>query len=292
MNKAIRLTKSFTALLLTAIITLGTFAVTANAAELKSMDASKSAKFDTAKLYYIYLNLPDNDTDKPLARNEFRWNINGSGYGANVAHLDYLGGKQCKMKLQQKDDYYGIKCDDFKKWLDVEHKKSEVGNVIHQWDDTLKNDNQYFRFEPVPNKADTYYIIAKITDQKNNNLYVGTEKDAYKQESKIALTSKKTEWVVRATDDVSENFGEQQIPGGDSNKIKPQENAPVFMLYPKDYISEVNVHNDAVVEGNCLQLYYTGTTPKITAEWVSSRRAYRLRSYDINENVPKMLMVR
>ena len=33
MNKAIRLTKSFTALLLTAIITLGTFAVTANAAE-------------------------------------------------------------------------------------------------------------------------------------------------------------------------------------------------------------------------------------------------------------------
>lgn len=35
MNKAIRLTKSFTALLLTAIITLGTFAVTANAAELK-----------------------------------------------------------------------------------------------------------------------------------------------------------------------------------------------------------------------------------------------------------------
>ena len=53
MNKAIRLTKSFTALLLTAIITLGTFAVTANAAELKSMDASKSAKFDTAKLYYL-----------------------------------------------------------------------------------------------------------------------------------------------------------------------------------------------------------------------------------------------
>ena len=66
MNKAIRLTKSFTALLLTAIITLGTFAVTANAAELKSMDASKSAKFDTAKLYYIYLNLPDKDTDKRL----------------------------------------------------------------------------------------------------------------------------------------------------------------------------------------------------------------------------------
>ncbi|WP_294657656.1 phosphatidylinositol-specific phospholipase C domain-containing protein [uncultured Ruminococcus sp.] len=287
MNKAIRLTKSFTALLLTAIITLGTFAVTANAAELKSMDASKSAKFDTAKLYYIYLNLPDNDTDKPLARNEFRWNINGTGYGANVAHLDYLGGKQCKMKLQQKGDYYGIKCDDFKKWLDVEHKKSEVGNVIHQWDDTLKNDNQYFRFEPVPNKADTYYIIAKITDQKNNNLYVGTENNAYKQESKIALTSKKTEWVVKATDDVSDNFGEQQIPGGDSNKITPQENAPVFMLYPKDYISDVNVNNDAVVQGNCLQLYYTGTTPKITAEWVSSRRAYRLRSYDINENVPK-----
>lgn len=55
MNKAIRLTKSFTALLLTAIITLGTFAVTANAAAPKSMDASKSAKFDTAKLYYIYL---------------------------------------------------------------------------------------------------------------------------------------------------------------------------------------------------------------------------------------------
>ena len=55
MNKAIRLTKSFTALLLTAIITLGTFAVTANAAEPKSMDASKSAKFDTAKLYYICL---------------------------------------------------------------------------------------------------------------------------------------------------------------------------------------------------------------------------------------------
>lgn len=66
------------------------------------MDASKSAKFDTAKLYYIYLNLPDNNTDKPLTRNEFRWNINGTGYGANVAHLDYLGGKQCKMKLQQK----------------------------------------------------------------------------------------------------------------------------------------------------------------------------------------------
>ncbi len=130
----------------------------------------------------------------------------------------------------------------------------------------MKNDNQYFRFEPVPNKADTYYIIAKITDQKNNNLYVGTENNAYKQESKIALTSKKTEWVVRATDDVSENFGEQQIPGGDSNKIRPQENAPVFMLYPKDYISDVNVNNDAKVEGNCLQLYYTGTTPKITAE--------------------------
>ena len=84
---------------------------------------------------------------------------------------------------------------------------------------------------------------------------------------------------------ISDNFGEQQIPGGDSNKIKPQENAPVFMLYPKDYISEVNVNNDAVVQGNCLQLYYTGTPPKITAEWVSSRRAYRLRSYDINENV-------
>lgn len=30
----------------------------------------------------------------------------------------------------------------------------------------IENDNQYFRFEPVPNKADTYYIIAKITDQK------------------------------------------------------------------------------------------------------------------------------
>lgn len=107
--------------------------------------------------------------------------------------------------------------------------------------------------------------MLKITDQKNNNLYVGTENNVYKKDSKVALTSKKTEWVVRATDDVSENFGEQQIPGGDSNKIKPQENAPVFMLYPKDYISDVNVNNDAKVEGNCLQLYYTGTTPKITA---------------------------
>ena len=64
------------------------------------------------------------------------------------------------------------------------------------------------------------------------------------------------------------------------------------MLYPKDYISDVNVNNDAVVQGNCLQLYYTGTTPKITAEWVSSRRAYRLRSYDIKRMFRKMLMVR
>ncbi len=44
MNKAIRLTKSFTALLLTAIITLGTFAVTANAAELKNYGRLKIGK--------------------------------------------------------------------------------------------------------------------------------------------------------------------------------------------------------------------------------------------------------
>lgn len=286
MNKAIKLTKSFTALLLTAIITLGTFAVTANAAEPKSMDASKSAKFDTGKLYYIYLNPSESLVEEPLTKYKYRWNINGTSKFHDVAHLDDFDGKQTEMKFEPRGDYYGIKYTKSNKWLDVEGKNSEVGKVIHQWHDTLEYDNQYFRFEPVPGKTDTYYIIAKVTDtakKEGQNLYVGTEKNSTEKYTKIALTAKKTEWVVKATDDLMLTGKEEKLFGSAQNLYKPQNNAPLFTLNPVGFIGDANVHNDGFVDGQCLHLYNIGTSSKISAEWIESKQAYRLRSYLLDE---------
>lgn len=96
------------------------------------------------------------------------------------------------------------------------------------------------------------------------------------------MTEKKTKWVIQNISSVVTSGSEVQ-PFGEHSHYTPQSGAPVFTMNPLGYKRDVNVNNAgsgvSVPNGNCLHLYNIGTSAKITAEWVESQKAYRLRSY-------------
>lgn len=256
---------------------------------------SNYATFDTSKTYYIWLKDDTDNTDAPLKeirRSIFRWNMNGNGTGHNaVVHLDYQYGENCAMELQDVGDgYYGIryKNDDNPYWIDTEGDNQNTNEVLHQNSKKLEYDdkkqeytkyNQHFQFIPVPGEKDTYYIYCRKA-----KLYVGVEDNKIERESKLVTAdeSNRKKWIV-TSEDYLLSGKEEQLYGSKNGAYKPTSEAPMFTLNPLNYDCDVNVNDDGDVIGNCLQLFYIGTSSKITAEWVESKNAYRLRNYSTLE---------
>jgi len=248
------------------IVPVPTSTVSATSGPLKSGEA-----------YYIWLKEdPDNTVDAPLnslRSLKYRWNINGNGTSFNqVVHLDYASGNNCEMVLYDAPgDYYGIKYQKSKYYIDVEHNNGNTGNVLHQYHKDLDADNQYFRFVPVSGEADTYYIMSK----KGNNLYIGTQNGKKEQHTKIATTNKATKWVVKKVNEPALTGQEASLTGN------PNAN-PRIMINPAGYSADANVNLPggvgAYLQGNRLHLYHTGESAKIHARWDSQYQAYRLES--------------
>lgn len=285
-----KIAKAITSVFLTLTIIFSGINVMAVTIEEDLSSNEQNVSFDTSKKYYIYLKEESNDSDDPLSelrQLRYRWNINGGGGTFNaVVHLDEPSGDNCEMVFQSAGNgYYGIHYEGSGYWIDVEHDSSEVGNVLHQYHNgDLSRDNQQFRFVPVDGEEDTYYIISKKTDQAGNGLYVGTLDNEIAKHTKIALTSKSTKWVIKPTDEPLTTGEEVQLYGSKNGVSDPAAGAPVFTLNPEGYIRNVSVNNTGstivgVPNGNCLQLYNIGSTSKISAEWIESEQAYRLRSY-------------
>ncbi len=229
------------------------------------------------------------DDDNELRQTLYRWNINGSGNGYKaVVHLDDANGDNCEMQLSEhmvdSTKYYAIRHSQSQYYIDTEGDNTDVNKVLHQVHKNVKQDNQKFRFVPVGNEKDTYYIMSLKGDKKNKKLYIGTEKDKVGEHVKIATTNKPTKWLVTLTDRAALNGNESQLP--EANKQSESKNgAAVFTMNPEGSVYDVNVNNDsAVVDGNCLHLFYTGTSSKITAEWVDKEKAYRIRSWNLDEH--------
>lgn len=261
---------------------------------------SDYATFDTSKTYYIWLKEDTDNTEEPLKeirRSLFRWNMNGSGTGHNaVVHLDYQYGENCTMELRDVGDgYYGIHYKNIKDgnkdnnsyWIDTEGNNQETNKVLHQNSD-LEYDkdkkkytkyNQHFQFIPVPGEENTYYIYCRKA-----KLYVGVRDNKIERESKLVTANEadRKKWVITTEDYML--TGKEEKLYGTSSTYEPQEGAPVFTLNPENYNCDVNVNDDGNVVGNCLHLFYIGTSSKISAEWIESKQAYRLRSFSLQED--------
>ena len=243
--------------------------------------------FDTNKTYSIWLKEGSESTDDPLSvirQTKYRWNINGGGNTFNaVVHLDYETGDNCEMTFKDLGNgYYGIKYDGSSYWIDTEGDNGKTDEVLHQYHTDLKRDNQYFRFIPVEGEEDTYYIQCKKGD-----VYIGIENNNIAQYSKIVTTEKSDaqKWLIKPTGEIMSSGKEVKLLGSSDGVYKPKEGAPLFTLNPEGYDCDVNVNADGSAIGDCLHLYYIGTSAKITAEWIDSKQAYKLRSYGNQENV-------
>lgn len=243
-------------------------------------------KFDTNKTYYIWLKDEADGTSAPITdvrRSIFRWNINGSGDGKNaVVHLDYQYGENCTMKFESVGDgYYGIRYTGSDYWIDTEGDNQNTNEVLHQNSKDLKDTkyNQHFQFIPVSDEKDTYYIYCRKA-----NLYVGVRDNDIKREAKLVTAdeSNRKKWVITSEDHMLTG---KEVKLYESSSAKyPQDGAPVFTLNPENYQRDVNVSADADGPNDDLHLFYIGTSSKISAEWVDSKKAYRLRSLTLEED--------
>lgn len=257
---------------------------------------SNYATFDTSKTYYIWLKDDTDNTDAPLKeirRSLFRWNMNGNGTGHNaVVHLDYQYGENCAMELQDVGDgYYGIRYNKSSYWIDTEGDNQNTNEVLHQNSKKLEYDdkkqeytkyNQHFQFIPVPGEENTYYIYCRKA-----KLYVGVRDNKIERESKLVTVNEadRKKWVI-TTEDYMLTGKEEKLYGSKNGVYIPQEGAPMFTLNPLDYDCDVNMNHYMGAVGNCLHLYYIGTSPKISAEWIEEKQAYRLRSFTTLEDDP------
>ncbi|MGN0470821.1 MAG: phosphatidylinositol-specific phospholipase C domain-containing protein, partial [Acutalibacteraceae bacterium] len=287
--KIFKVSKVVTSIILSLAIIFSGIGVITVTVDASTSVGSSYATFDTNKTYYIWLKDEPDNTDAPLKeirRSIFRWNINGDGTGHNaVVHLDYQYGKTCTMEFKDVGDgYYGIhyKNTDNPYWIDTKGDNTETGEVLHQNTDELKNDkyNQHFKFIPVPGEKDTYYIYCRKA-----NLYVGIENNKIEREAKLvtANESDRKKWIITSEDYILTGQ-EENLCGSKNGVYKPTKGAPIFTLNPENYNCDVNVNNDGDLIGSCLHLFYIGTSSKITAEWVESKNAYRLRSFTLQEN--------
>lgn len=298
--KVSKASKAVTSIILSLTIIFSGISVMAVTVDDSASVGSDYATFDTSKTYYIWLKDDADNTEAPLTeirRSLFRWNMNGSGTGHNaVVHLDYQYGENCTMELRDVGDgYYGIHYKNIKDgnkdnnsyWIDTKGDNQQTNEVLHQNSD-LEYDkekhkytkyNQHFQFIPVPGEKDTYYIYCRKA-----KLYVGVEDNKIERESKLVTAdeSKRKKWIV-TSEDYLLSGKEEQLYGSKNGAYKPTSEAPMFTLNPLNYDCDVNVNDDGDVIGNCLQLFYIGTSSKITAEWVESKNAYRLRNYSTLE---------
>lgn len=284
-----KITKAIASIILSVTIFfsgINVVALTAN--DNVSSSAENELTFSSDKRYYIWLKQDTTSTD-PLSglRNlKYRWNINGGGNAHNAeVHLDYNSGDNCEMIFESVGDgYYGIRYEESSYWIDTEHDDDKTGRVLHQNSKDLKSDkyNQHFKFVPVSGETDTYYIMSR---KGNNDLYVGIEDNSIKQYTKLVTADKSNakKWIIKTTDDLLLTGYEEVLCGSKDGEYLPTSGVPVFTLNPENYLRDVNVHNDGAVIGDCLHLFYIGTSSKINAEWIESEKAYRLRSYSTNE---------
>lgn len=300
-----KMIKAFSSVILSIVIIFSGINVMALSNNQPVLKSSSGASFDTNKKYYIWLKEDIKEKDDVLSelwQLRYRWNINGIGNTFNaVVHLDIRSGENCKMVFKSDGKgYYGIRSDESDYWIDTEGNNTKTGEVLHQYYTKLKQDNQYFKFIPVSGEKDTYYIVPKKGDQgKEPSLYIGLKDNKIKRESKIATTDKKNakKWVIKSVDDPMLTGKEVKLYGSKNKVSQPIDGAPTFLLNPEGYSRGVSVNTTGgvigqspVPNGNCLHLYYIGSTPKISAEWIESENAYRLRSnltwsIKINESI-------
>ena len=297
--KILKVSKVVMSIILSLTIIFSGISVMAVSVDDTASESSGYATFDTKKTYYIWLKDTADNTDAPLTeirRSIFRWNMNGNGTGRNaVVHLDYQYGKNCTMEFMDVGNgYYGIryKNPDNPYWIDTEGDNEETDEVLHQNSKVLEYDNkkgytkynQHFQFIPVPGEKDTYYIYCRKA-----KLYVGVRDNKIEREAKLvtANESDRKKWII-TSEDYLLTGNEEKLSGSKNGVCTPQEGAPMFTLNPPGYDCDVNMNHYVGAIGNCLHLFYIGTSSKISAEWVEEKHAYRLRSFTVLEDEPNI----
>ena len=242
--------------------------------EAKDIPNDVYKTFDTSKEYYLWLKEDDS------GEYTYRWNADGTKKG-NVIHLDIASGGNCKFDFTDAGSgYYGIRCTESRLYVDTDKNDKDEKRVLHQYHSDLKQDNQRFRFIPVEGEDNTYYIQIK-----NSGLYVGLNGYDTPERGRILVTADSEhawKWVVIPTD-FSDLPDPAKLPVPMAGEGYPENGALTFMMNPLGFTRGISVHNDAIVVGNKVHLWALGHTCKVTAEYVSSQDAYRLRSFDYFE---------
>lgn len=244
--------------------------------ELKS--GSGGIAMDTTN--EVYLTLAENTS--------FRWNANGSALKGNEIHLDYVDGENCHYKLfDAGQGFYGIKhikSGGTDRFVDVDGNNNKENAVLHLWDDNDYNQgNRQFAFHSAGTDADgrqLYYIQVK-----GSGLWVGLENNQqpsqYVKLAQVKEENRKAWYVSTSTIPYGYKGGETRLY--DTGKDDP--NTIFNMSWFGHEKRNVNVHNDsALADGNCLQLFYIGTSSKIEAEYNAEYDAYVLRSRNLDNN--------
>lgn len=247
---------------------------------------SSYTSFDTDKTYSIWLKEGAETTSDPLSvirQTKYRWNIDGGGKAFDaVVHLDYETGNNCEMEFEyQGDGYYSIKYAGSSYWIDTKGNNGKADEPLHQYHQDTGRDNQCFCFIPVEGEEDTYYIQCK-----KGNIYIGVKDNNIEKHSEIVTVeqSDAQKWLIKPTDEIMTSGKEVKLLGSSDGVYEPKDGAPLFTLNPEGYDCDANVNLDGSAIGDCLHLYYIGTSSKITAEWIDSKQAYKLRSYGNQEN--------
>lgn len=249
--------------------------------EVVAASSLTGATMPTGQFVYIYYNGSDR---------QYRWNINNTGVlKGECVHLDDRNGSNCKMGLgsvyENGVQYYSIMHNTCGFYIDSEGDNDKTGEVLHQYEKKIHQDNQKFRFVPVAGKEDVYYIMSKKGDNSNKSLYIGLENNSVAKHTKIVTTSTPTEWYV-STRDYDETAA---MKGGEA---KFAQDGPVLTFNPEGYIRDINIQNDHLsVDGSDLHLYYIGTASKFKAEWNEKYQGYYLRQKSMDESDDVMDLV-
>lgn len=244
------------------------FGVFAGIGTTKQASAEGEDYFDKDLAYYIWL--------KDGGSLTWRANMDDTGkFKNNAIHLDDVNGNNCSFEIAPLGDgYFSIRYTNSDMYIDVEgNDNGKENQKLHQYHDSIKADNQKFKFIPVEGEQDTYKIQVK-----SSGSFVGVHDNNIKKKSDLCtarddkITAQK--WYI-----VPINEENKTIPGSKAHVSSPSDGAPTFALYPEGKIRPVDVNNDAIAIGNCLQTEQLGRMFKVTAEWIPAQGAYKLRNY-------------
>lgn len=254
-------------------------AVQSDEESIQTFSSLPGATLPTDKALYIYWN---------ESGRKWRWNINNTGQTkGECVHLDDWDGYNCVMSLtSQKSNgvqYYAIRHAKTSFYIDSEHNDNKENRVLHQYDKTIHQDNQRFRFVPVEGKENVYYILSKLGDANDSGrpLYIGLENKEDPKHRKVVTTSTPTEWYISA-EDLKNPYPDIDFKGGEQKFAKSD---GIVTFNPEGAINDINIQNDhVVVDGSDLHLFYIGTSSKFKLEWDDRYQGYYIYRRAMDES--------